>query len=388
MSENATVNSSEEEEVSLIDLLQTIVDNLRLLVVWPLAVGCSALAISFAIKPTFTAELTFVVPQQQQGMAAGMLASLGALGGLAGAAAGLKNPADQYVAFLKSTSIENALIDRFKLMERYDAEFKQDARKTLENNIKISAGKDGLIKVEASDEDPQFAAQLANAHVDELSKLLGRLSLTEAQQRRQFFENQIEQTKVNLTKAELALRETGVASSVLKSDPVTAVAVVAGLQAQITAQEVKLGALRGFLAETAPEIKQGLTELSNLRSLLAKQSKQVKEPTSGQADYVAAFREFKYQETLFELFAKQFEMAKIDEAREGTAIQVVDPALPPERKSKPKKALIAILTTLATGFALLLFVFVRQSFRNASQDDELAQKLQRLKDSWHQAFKK
>ena len=191
-----------------------------------------------------------------------------------------------------------------------------------------------------------------------------------------------------MTKAELALRETGVASSVLKSDPATAVAVVAGLQAQITAQEVKLGSLRGFLAETAPEIKQGLTELSNLRSLLAKQSKQVKEPTSDQADYVAAFREFKYQETLFELFAKQFEMAKIDEAREGTAIQVVDPALPPERKSKPQKALIAILTTLATGFALLLFVFVRQSFRNASQDDELAQKLQRLKDSWHQAFKK
>ena len=143
MSENATVNSSEEEEISLIDLLQTIADNLRLLVVWPLAVGLSALAISFAIKPTFTAELTFVVPQQQA-MAAGMLASLGALGGLAGAAAGLKNPADQYVAFLKSSSIENALIDRFKLMERYNAEFKQDARKTLESNIKISAGKDGL----------------------------------------------------------------------------------------------------------------------------------------------------------------------------------------------------------------------------------------------------
>jgi uncharacterized protein involved in exopolysaccharide biosynthesis len=389
MSENTTVNSADEEEISLIDLIQTIVDNLRLLVVWPLVAGFTALAISFAIKPTFTAELTFVVPQQQQGMAAGMLASLGALGGLAGAAAGLKNPADQYVAFLKSTSLENAIIDRFKLMERYDSEFKEDARKTLEQGVvKITAGKDGLIKVEVSDEDPNFAAQMANAHIDELSKLLGRLSLTEAQQRRRFFEKQIEQTKANLTKAELALRETGVASSVLKSDPATAVAVVAGLQAQITAQEVKLGALRGYLAETAPEIKQGLTELANLRSLLVKQSKQGKEPTSDQADYVAAFREFKYQETLFELFAKQFEMAKIDEAREGTAIQVVDAALPPERKSKPKKALIAILTTLASGFSLLIFVFVRQVFTNASKDQEFALKLQNIKQSWNKAFKK
>lgn len=378
---------TDEEEISLLDLLQTVADNLRLLVIGPLVVGLAALGISFAIKPSFTAELTFLMPQQQQGMAAGMLASLGALGGLAGAAAGLKNPTDQYVAFLKSTSLENALIDRFKLMERYDAEYKQDARKTLENNIKISAGKDGLIKVEVSDEDPQFAAQMANAHIEELSKLMGRLALTEAQQRRQFFERQLEQTKNNLANAEIDLRKTGVSSGVLKSDPATAVAAVAGLQAQITAQEVRLGAMRGYLAETAPEIKQGLTELANLRSLLLKQSIQGKEVASGQSDYVAVYREFKYHEALFELFAKQFELAKVDEAREGSAIQVVDLALPPERKSKPKKALIAVLTTLATGFALLLYVFVRQSLRNASQDNETAQKLQNLKDSWRKALR-
>jgi uncharacterized protein involved in exopolysaccharide biosynthesis len=376
-----------DDEISLLDLLQTIVDNLRLLVLGPLAVGLTALGISFAIKPSFTAELTFLMPQQQQGMAAGMLASLGALGGLAGAAAGLKNPTDQYVAFLKSTSLENALIDRFKLMERYDAEYKQDARKSLENNIKISAGKDGLIKVEVSDEDPQFAAQMANAHIEELSKLMGRLALTEAQQRRHFFEKQLEQTKNNLTKAEIELRKTGVSSGVLKSDPATAVAAVAGLQAQITAQEVRLGAMRGYLAETAPEINQGLTELANLRNLLLKQSIQGKDVTSGQSDYVAVYREFKYHEALFELFAKQFELAKVDEAREGSAIQVVDLALPPERKSKPHKALIAILATLVTGFALLLYVFVRQSVRNANQDKEAAQKLQNLKDSWRKALR-
>jgi uncharacterized protein involved in exopolysaccharide biosynthesis len=376
----------EDDEISLLDLLQTVVDNLRLLVLGPLAVGITALGISFVIKPTFTAEMSFLPPQQQQGMAASMLASLGALGGIAGAAAGIKNPADQYVAFLKSNSIENALIDRFGLLQRYDKEFRQDARKALEANVKVTAGKDGIIKVEVDDRDPQFAADLANAHVDELRKLLGRLAVTEAQQRRQFFERQLEQAKNKLTQAELALRETGVSSSVLKSDPGTAVAAVATLQAQVTAQEVKLGAMRGYLAETAPEFRQALTELANLRAQLAKQSQQDKGQGAGQGDYVSAYREFKYQETLFELFAKQFEVAKADEAREGATIQVVDVAQPPERKSKPKKALIAVLATLASGFVLLLYVFIRQALRNGAQDQETATKLHALRTSWRKAL--
>ncbi len=154
-----------DDEISLLDLLQVIVDNLRLLVLGPLAVGILALGISFLVKPTFTAETSFLPPQQQQGMAASMLASLGALGGLAGAATGLKNPADQYVAFLKSNSIEDALIERFKLTERYEAKFKSEARKTLESKVKIASGKDGLITVKVDDTDPQMAADMANAHV-------------------------------------------------------------------------------------------------------------------------------------------------------------------------------------------------------------------------------
>ena len=389
MTDNTHIpDTAEDDEISLLDLLQTIVDNLRLLIIGPLVVGLAALGISFAVPPTFTAQVTFLPPQQQQGMAASMLASLGALGGLAGAATGLKNPADQYVAFLKSTSIENALIDRFKLMDRYEAKFKQDARQQLEGNVKIASGKDGIITVNVDDHEPQFAADMANAHVEELAKLMARLAVTEAQQRRQFFEKQLEQSKNKLTQAELGLRATGVSSSVLKSNPASAVAAVAGLQAQITVQEVKLGAMRGYLAETAPDFRQAQTELVNLRAQLAKQSQQDKADPAGQGDYVAAFREFKYQETLFELFAKQFEMAKLDEAREGATIQVIDAAQPPERKSKPKKALIAIIATLAAGFALLLFVFVRQALRNGAQDEEIAGKLAQLKSSWRSTLGK
>ncbi len=321
-------------------------------------------------------------------MATSLLNTLGALGGMAGAAAGIKNPNDQYVSFLKSNSIEDALIERFKLMDRYKADYKQDARKTLEGSVKIASGKDGIIIVSADDHDPQFAADLANAHVQELTKLMGRLAVTEAQQRRQFFEQQLKGAKDKLAAAEIALGETGVNASVLKSNPASAMAAVATLQAQVTAQEVKLGAMRGYLAESAPEFKQAMTELLNLRAQLAKQSQdRGAEPKAGQGDYINRYRDFKYQETLFELFARQFEMAKLDEAREGATIQVVDAAQPPERKSKPKKALIAIIATLASGFALLLVVFVRQAFFNSSKDPEIAFKVQQIKAAWYRAIK-
>jgi uncharacterized protein involved in exopolysaccharide biosynthesis len=222
--------------------------------------------------------------------------------------------------------------------------------------------------------------------VQELQKLLARLAVTEAQQRRAFFEKQLNQVKEKMIDAEQALRGTGVNSSVLKSNPTSALAAVAALKAQVTAQEVKVGAMRGYLAETAPDFKQAMTELANLRAQLAKQEKDEPAAAAGQGDYVAKFREFKYQETLFELFARQFEMAKVDESREGAVIQVLDAALPPERKSKPKKALIAIIATLAAGFALLLFVFIRQALRNDSQDGEFAQKMIALKASWRRAI--
>ena len=387
MTDNTHIpDTTEDDEISLLDLLQTIVDNLRLLIIGPLVVGLAALGISFAVPPTFTATVKFLPPQQQQSAAASMLASLGGLGGLAGAAAGLKSPADQYLAFMKSNSVQDELIERFKLQERYQTQFKADTRAALTGSTRASSGKDGLITVEIDDKDPKFAAELANAHVDELQKLLARLAVTEAQQRRAFFEKQLSQVKEKFTEAEQALRATGVSSSVLKSNPTSALAAVAGLKAQVTAQEVKVGAMRGYLAETAPDFKQAMNELANLRAQLAKQEKDEPAAAAGQGDYVAKFREFKYQETLFELFARQFEMAKVDESREGAVIQVLDAAQPPERKSKPKKALIAIIATLAAGFALLLFVFIRQALRNASQDSESAQKMAALKASWRRAL--
>jgi uncharacterized protein involved in exopolysaccharide biosynthesis len=392
MSENSTSNAQvnmgdmqDDDEISLLDLLQVIVDNLRLLVLGPLVCGLSALGISFAIAPTFTAKTQFLPPQQQQSAAASMLASLGALGGLAGAATGIKSPADQYIAFMKSVSVQDALIERFKLIDKYEAKLKADARLALTNNVRISSGKDGLISLEADDKDPKFAADLANAHVEELRNLLGRLAVTEAQQRRMFFEKQLQITKENLFKADVALKSSGINSSVLKSSPSSAVEAVARLKAGISVQEVKLGSMRNYLTENSPEFKQAMNELGSLKAQLALAEKE--EPASqGASDYVARYREFKYQETMFELFAKQFELAKVDESREGAVIQVLDIAEPPERKAKPKKVIIAIIATLASGFALLLFVFIRRALKSASQNQETQHRLSVLQASWKKAL--
>ena len=388
------MSAMDDDEISLLDLLQVVAENLRLLILGPLLVGLTALGYSFTIPPTFTANTSFLPPQQQNSAAASMLSSLGALGGLAGAAAGIKNPADQYVAFMKSNQLLDVLIDEFDLMSRYEVAYRSSVRAALMGSSRIASGKDGIITVEVDDTDPQLAADMANAYVTQLEALMSRLAVTEAQQRRQFFESQLEATKQKLTDAEILLSQTGVSSDVLKSAPATAIAGVAALQAEVTAQEVRLGAMRGYLTETAPEFKQAVTALASLRAQLAKQSEGARSSTtradgsSGGArdDYITRYREFKYQETLFELFARQFEMAKLDESREGAAIQVIDAATAPELKSKPKKALIAVQATLATGFLLLLWVFVRQALKNAAQDTESAQKLAVIRAAFRRAL--
>lgn len=360
-------------EVSLLDLMQVVVDNLRLLVIAPLVIGLMALAYSFFIPPTYTANAKFLPPQQQQSAAAGMLLSLGSLG-LGGAANGLKNPADQYVAFLKTRVVQDALVDRFSLIDRYDAKYRRDARMLLEKRTVIT-DKANIISIEFDDKDPKIAAEIANAYMEELGKLLDRLAVTEAQQRRVFFEKQLQGAKESLIKSEQTLAASGVSIAALNATPAMAMEGPARLRAQITAQEVKIAAMRSYLANSASELRQAVAELAALRAQLQKAEREQPASAPGSDDYIAKYREFKYQETLFELFSRQYEMAKIDESKEGSVIQVVDSSEPPEIKSRPKKALIAILATVGSGFLLLIFVFVRAIFRGLARDPGSAEKL-------------
>jgi uncharacterized protein involved in exopolysaccharide biosynthesis len=361
MRDEQVASAANDEGLSLRELVLPLVQHWKLLLVGPLLAGLVALGLTFLIPPTYTSRTVFLPPQQQQSAAAAAVAQLGALSGLIGGAAGIKSPADQYVALLQSTSVADRLIDEFKLMQVYDEEFRFKARKELAANSRITLGKkDGLIAVEVDDTDPGRAAAIANRHVDELRRLMSQLALTEAQQRRVFFEDQLKKTRDDLTGAQTALQASGFSAGALKAEPRAAAEGYARLRAEATAAEVRLQTLRRNLAETTPEVQQALATLGALRAQLAR----TEAPTdlNGGPDYVGKFREFKYQETLFELFARQYELARLDESREGALIQVVDVAQPAEWKSKPKRALIAASTAVATLMLVCAFIVLRRSW--------------------------
>jgi len=355
------------DEVDLFDLVAALVESWKLWILGSLGIGLAALGIAFLMTPVFTARTVFLPPQQQQSGLASALASLGGLAGLAGAASGIRSPADQYVALMQSVTAEDRLIERFKLMQVYDVKYRFEARKRLEANTRIAVGKkDGLISVEVDDTDPQRAADLANAYVEELRALTSVLAVSEAQQRRVFFEKELKDARDQLAKAQQALQASGFNIGDLRAEPRAAADSYARLKAEITAAEVRLQILRGRLADTAPEVRQQLAALSALRAQLARLEQAV--DTSLGADYVSKYREFKYRETLFDLFAKQYEIARVDESREGALIQVVDVALPPEYKSKPKRLFIAVAATLFALLLLGMLILVRNFWSAAANE--------------------
>jgi uncharacterized protein involved in exopolysaccharide biosynthesis len=324
-----------------------------------LPVLCAALAYggSFLLTPAFTARTSLMPPQQQQSAATSALASLSGLVGLSGASAGLRSPVDQFAALMQSQTIQERLIDRFKLLEVYDEKLRSDARRELDKRTRIAVGKrDGLITVEVDDPSPQRAAEMANAYVEELRRLTSTLAVSEAQQRRVFFEGLLNSTRGKLTASQIALEQTGVSSGTLRSEPKAAAETYSRLKAQVTASEVRLQAMRTTLTDTTNEVRLQMAELAALRSKLA--SLEGSQTSGSGSDYIGRYRDFKYQETLFELFARQYELARVDESREGALIQVVDTAVAPDKRSWPRRSLLTaagalVGLMLAPAWALL-----------------------------------
>jgi uncharacterized protein involved in exopolysaccharide biosynthesis len=367
--------------VDLLDLLAVLAARWRLLIVVPLLAGAAAVGLSFLIKPTFTAKTVFLPPQQQSA-ASSLLASLGPLAGLAGGAAGLKSPGDQYVALLGSVNVEDRIIERFKLMEVYEAEYRFVARKQLENNTRIVLGKkDGLISVEVDATEPAMAAAIANQYVMELRRLTSELALTEAQQRRAFFEVELKRAKTRLTEAQQKLQASGFNAGAIKAEPKAAAEAYARVRAEVTSAEVRLQTMRRVMSDSSPEVQRQLALVGALRAELSKLESA--SSAGNDTDYLGRYRDFKYEETLFELFSKQYEMARLDESREGALIQVVDVATVPEYKSKPKRAFIAVGAVVGTGLLLIFWLLGRHFWALIKADPTKSGKVQRLSAAWH-----
>jgi uncharacterized protein involved in exopolysaccharide biosynthesis len=378
--------------VRALDVLIFLARHRRLLALAPLAAAIGAAAISLLLPNLYTGVTKILPPQQNQPSAALVLAQLGNI--TPNASLAIKNPNDLYVGMLKSRTVADSLVARFGLKELYDQETLQDTRRELEERTAISHGRDGIITIRFEDRDRQRAADVANGYVEELYKLTQTLAVTEAGHRRLFLEGQLRNTREGLAEAELALKKTQETTGLIKLDEQgrAIIEAVASLRAQIAAKEVEAGAMRLFATERNPGYLMVQQELGGLRTELSRLEK--KTSSSGVGDifvptgrvpeagleYVRRLREVKYYESVFELLAKQYEIAKMDEARDAAVVQVLDRAVQPERKSGPPRARIVIVTAILAFLAALLWALVRDAHERAKRNPEGSRRIDALRE--------
>ncbi|WP_235935273.1 GumC family protein [Undibacterium crateris] len=383
------MHEEDEGGISLMDLMLVLAKHKSKIILYPVLFGLAGLLISFAMPKVYKANTKVLPPQQSQSTASAMLSQLGGLAGGAGAALGLKNPNDLYVSMLKSRLLTDKLIKRFDLQSRYEQKFTETTRKVLEANSVISSGKDNIISIDVEDKDPKVAAAIANAYVEELITLTSTFALTEASQRRVFYEKQLLQAKDKMIAAETAL-SSGIDSKGILSVDAQSKAVletVAKLRASISAKEIQLKAMQAFVTPNNQEYKRVSQELLGMQQELAKLENgtpatadagaaKVKEASGSSS--VQLLRDAKYYQMLYELLSKQYEVARLDEAKDIPLIQVLDKAVEPELKDKPKRSII----TLAFAFLGLLLALVLAFLSEAAskpKTPEQEEKLRQLK---------
>lgn len=296
---------------------------------------------------------------------------------------------------LQSRTIEDRLIDRFDLRRMYSVKQYREARKTLESRSDIFAEKEGLISISVTDRDPRRAADLANAYVDELRQLNGNLAITEASQRRVFYQQQLDGERQALAQAEGGLKQVEEKSGLMQPDAQARaiVSAVADMRAQVAIHEVQLKAMRTYATESNPDVKRAQEELAGLRAQLAKLERNTDDfgngnlqvPTrqlpAAELEYLRRLREVKYHEALYDFLSKQLEASRIDEAKDAILVQVVDKAVIPERKSSPRRALIVLVTAVLAFLLSCLGVLLMEAVRRKQEDPNERARLAELRHS-------
>jgi uncharacterized protein involved in exopolysaccharide biosynthesis len=372
-------------ESGILETLVVVARRKKFVLLLPLAVGMVAAAISVALPNVYKAGARLLPPQQQStGMA--LLSQLGGGAGLAASVAGLKNPNDLYVAMLKSRTIADRLITRFDLKTVYETNSPEEARTELANNTSVLSGKDGLIVIEVEDHDKKRVALIANAYVDELLSLTKTLAVTGAGQRRMFFEKELEAAKNNLAKAEMALKQSLDSGGVTSVDAESRAVIerLARLRAEVSAKVIQLGAMRAFVTEANPEFVRVSEELKSLRNELTRLENGNGNPALNVAQTpeglqsIKILRDVKYYQMLYELLSKQYEFARLEEAKDPSLIQVLDSAIEPERKVKPRRAFIVLGSMLATLLGAIAWVIAQDKKKRLLSSPVMTEKWKEL----------
>lgn len=384
-------SEQQDSEINLLDFLLVFLKRKRLIIGCTLGAAIVTAIFSLIISPVYRAE-TRILPFQQR---SGSVEVVGAEGleGLGRSLFGIKTTNDLYMGLLKTRTVLDRIIDRFDLMKVYKAKMREDARQILIHALKTQdEKKSGIITIGFEDKDPKRAADIANAFVEELKNLTKGLAVTEASQRRLFFEEQLKDAKDALIKAEESMKGFQEKTGAIKIDEQTKAILegIAQLRAQIAAKEVELKVMRTYATSQNPDIQRTEEEIKGLREQLlrleAKGGIHTPNPivTTSQipslgTEYIRKMREFKYNEALYEILLRQYEEARLDEARDATVIQVIERAIPPEKRVKPKRKQMVVIA-MVTGFFVSIFAaFFMEYKEKVANDPENKERLEILR---------
>ena len=357
-----------------------------------LAVFIGSAVIALLLPKIYTATVRIMPPQQSQSSAMNMMGQLTPLLSVAaGKDLALRNQNDLYVAMLRSNSVEDQIIDQFQLKALYNKKLYEDARRELESNTNIAAGKEGIISVSVDDRDPHRAAEIANGYVAALEKVNQTLAVSDAAKRRLFFERQVNRAKEDLAVAENALKQTEQRTGIIHLDSQSRLTLewLSRLQGEAAAKEMQIQAMRSYATAENPQIQLAEQELSAIRAQIAHLAGGNKQESAGDLplekvpgaglEYLRSWREVKYREALFEFLTKSYEEAQIDEARDASVIQVLDRAQPPERRSRPHRTSIVLLATLFAFMVSVTWVFVSEILERSRENPENLAQIHLLK---------
>jgi capsule polysaccharide export protein KpsE/RkpR len=359
-----------------------------------------SLIIAFTIPKRYKAAAR-VMPPEQQGLSAMMLAALagrgggglGALGALAGDLYGGHSSAALFTGLLRSGTISSHVIDRFDLMRIYHKRYHIDAAKRLARNTVIKEDKkSGILTIEVQDTDPNRAREIAQAYLDELNQLVTRTTTSAAHRERIFIEGRLASVQRELERAQEDLSEFSSRNTTvdLKEQTRALVDVGARLQGELLVQQSSLQSLKQIYGDSNLRVRESEARIATLQRELTQMAGSSAPGTAGDGQsatdtidlyprlrqlprlavpYADLYRRVKVQETIYELLTQQYELARIEEAKDIPVVSVIDAPSVPEKKSFPPRLLVTLALTLLSTAVAALVILARAAWAQRDASD-------------------
>ena len=387
---NTPNSQMDDEEINLMDILLVIAKYNRFIIIFTLIAALFALVYALRQPVIYTSNALIMPPQtsiSHSGLLMGQLSSLGI--GIGAGGDGV-SPTTSISIMIQSQKVAYQVVKRLELQRLLKVKSLEAARNALVSATKVTTNKNGTILIECSDKDPKMAALLVNTYLDELDRFNNIVAITKASRTRFFLEKQLKLANEELVNIELVLKDSqkNIDLTPVELQSGTMGDLVATLRAQITSKELELASMRSFATEQNPAYQKIKLSLASLRGQLKNIennsepqkniSVNIKSSKIGSV-FLNAMRDLKYQQLLVETIKKQYDIAKMDEAKDASLIQVINEPLVPEYPSHPNKQLIVTIGALLGLLISIILAFIMNALNEAKQNPESAERLNLLR---------